>query len=231
MAFWNKDKKSSEEYKQELKLQAKQKQDKVKAEITRSKLEIGALEQKMDRKLVVAVNKAVSAKQLGDRAGMKNAYMDIKMAMRFKAVATSTYSAMDRLESNLEFSNIASHMVETLEKAGDLTGKNQMANVSKIDAVYQKVMNPLNNVVEMMSQFGEFNTEGPLGGLDISDEEVERVISQVTGGQKVQVPEVTVAPQVKAQEASEPVKEKTEPMDSVDSMMSELNSLLGMLSK
>jgi len=153
--------------------------------------------------------------------------------MRFKAVATGTYSAMDRLESNLEFANIASGMVETLEKAGELTGKNQMANVGKIDALYQRVMNPLNNVVEMMSQFGEFNAEGPLGEIDISDEEVERVISQITGGQQVTVPEIEIkAAPVKAAEPAAPQAEKKEEShDSVDSMISELNDLIGLIGK
>jgi len=233
MAFWNKEKKTKEELKQELKLEAQNKQKQVKTEIMKSKLAIGTMEQKMERKLVVAVNKAITAKQNGDKAGVKNAYLDIKMAMRFKAVATGTYSAMDRLESNLEFANIASGMVETLEKAGELTGKNQMANVGKIDALYQRVMNPLNNVVEMMSQFGEFNAEGPLGEIDISDEEVERVISQITGGQQVTVPEIEIkAAPVKAAEPAAPQAEKKEEShDSVDSMISELNDLIGLIGK
>ena len=229
---FGKEKKSKEELKQELKMQAQMKQKLVKTEITKSKLAIGAMEQKMERKLVVAVNKAIICKQKGDKAGVKNAYLDIKMAMRFKAVATGTYSAMDRLESNLEFSNIASGMVETLEKAGELTGKNQMANVGKIDMLYQKVMNPLNNVVEMMSQFGEFNAEGPLGDMDITDEEVERVISQIAGGQKPEIPAIEIKPAAVQAAAAAPVPEKKEEaQDSVDSMISELNDLIGLLGK
>ena len=108
-----------------------------------------------------------------------------------------------------------------------------MANVGKIDSLYQRVMNPLNNVVDMMSQFGELNMDGPLADMDISDEEVERVISQVTGGQKVTVPEIEIKPQaVTAAPASQPAPEKKEEAkDSVDSMISELNDLIGLIGK
>lgn len=233
MPFWNRDTRSKDELKAELKLKAQQRHTEIKREIMRSKISISTLEQTMERKLQVAVNKAIRARENGDRAGMKNAFIDIKMAMRFKAVASATYSAMDRLESNLEFSSIAANMVETLEKAGELTGKNQMVNVGKIDSLYQKVMNPLNDVVERLGQFGEFNAEG-IEGLDISDEDVERVISQVTGGRKVEVPDLDIGAAVKAAsaKASEPVSEKKEAtMDSVDSMMEQLDGILSMFSK
>lgn len=155
------------------------------SEISRAHLSASTMETKMDRKMRVACNKAYLAKQHGDKAVMRNAYQDIKVAVYFKKVASGLASALDRLESNLQFANIAENMQGTLEKAASLTSANPTIDVSKLSLLYDKVMGPLSMIADSMNDFGEMNMDIGIENLDISDEEVERLISSMTQDGKV----------------------------------------------
>lgn len=178
-----------EEQKRLKELDAQLMKKRILSEISRANMTALTMEQKMDRKMHVACNKAYLAKQNGDKVVMKNAYMDIKMAIYFKKVASGLSSALDRLESNLKFASIAESMQGALENASSLTRKNTVIDVSKLTLLYDKVMGPLSSITDSMNDFGEMNLGG-FEGIDISDEEVERVIASMNADGKVSAVEL-----------------------------------------
>ena len=150
------------------------------SEISRAHLSASTMESKMDRKLTVACNKAYLAKQAGQTGVMKNAYADIKTALYFKKVAQGLSSALDRLNSNLQYASIAETMAGTLEKASKLSSSNPTIDVAKLSLLYDKVMGPLGVIIERLGDFGEMNADFGFDDFSVSDEEVERIIASVS---------------------------------------------------
>jgi len=150
------------------------------SEVNRAQLSASTLESKMDRKLRVACNKAYLAKQSGQTAVVKNAYVDIKTALYFRKVAQGLSSALDRLQSNLQYASIAENMSSTLEKASTLSSSNPQIDVAKLSLLYDKVMGPLGNIVDRLGDFGEMNADFGFDDFDVSDEEVENIIRSVS---------------------------------------------------
>jgi len=208
------------------------KQRRLSEEITKTQIKIGTFEQGMDRKLKTAVNKALYAKSTGDTAALKNAYIDIKMAMKFKALAGGMNSAMTRLASNMDFAKVAKEMAGTLETAGELTKNNPNIDIGNLDSLYNKAMAPLENIVSQIENFNQFNIADPNDSLMISDDEVERVIQQVAKGMTVAPPVYAPAPEVvqPTAQAAPQAAPAQQPTSDVDKMISELAELAKSLS-
>ncbi len=223
-----------------LKREGEQKQRQLLQEISRTKIKMSTFEENMNQKLRAGVNRAIMAKNTGDKSALKNAYIDIRMAMRFKALAGGMNTAMTRMESNVNFAAVASDMADTLERTGELTKMNPTINVSKLDSLYQKAMQPLSNIVNQMERFNEMNNSDVNDGLNISDEDVERVIQQVINGGVVVAPQMdfvkpAVQPVVQnvATPKPAPVEQTAQPENtskSVDDMIQELMDLSNGLS-
>lgn len=206
-----------------IRLEGQRRQNKLKQDITRCTLNMATFENTMDRKLRTAVNRALAAKANGSETELRNAYIDIRMALKFLGIARGMASVMTRLESNMEFSQIAEEMVRALEAGGELTKSNPRIDVTRLDQLYDSAVAPINRIAEQMALFGDPSVAQPLGDYDISDEEVEKVIRQVIANPKASVASPAAVYQPAAQSAGQPA---AKPQTSrVEDMISELNEL------
>lgn len=195
---------------------ARQKQ-RILGEIARANASISKFESQMERKLRLAVNKAIIARNTADQAALKNAYIDIRMSMRFRALSAGLKTTMSRLQSNIEFASIAEDMGAAISDASALTALNPNIDVAKLDELYNKVVGPLASIAEQMEQFNDIALDSPYDDYAVTDEDVEKLINQSIAN-----------PGALTQPPIDPAKLYTAPPpadSSVDSMIDELNEL------
>ena len=209
-----------------IKREAQLRQQKLKNEISRCAVNVATFENTMNRKLHTAVNKALDAKMKGNATAMRNAYIDIRMALKFLGLAKGMASVMTRLESNVEFSRLAQDMGEAIKGAGSLTKQNPHIEVQQLDELYNRAVAPVNKIMEQMEQFNDLSVSQPFDDYSISDDEVERVIKQVISNPTASFE----PPAVFTQTTSQPVvqnqpTEQQPSANSVDAMIKELNDL------
>lgn len=210
-----------------IRLEGQRRQQKLKQDITRYTLNMATYENTMNRKLRTAVNKALAAKASGSETELRNAYIDIRMALKFLGIARGMSSVMTRLESNMEFSQIAEEMVRALTASGELTKANPHIDMTRLDQLYNSAVDPINRIAEQMAQFGDLSVVQPMGGYDISDEEVEKVIRQVIANPKASIePPIVPNPPITQSVTPATGQPAAKPQTNrVEDMISELNEL------
>jgi len=195
------------------------------SQITRVNTSLGKFEVSLDKKLRVGVNKAIQAKHSGDNAGLKNAYIDIKMAMRFKALASGMGSVMSRLQSNVEFANLAGNMASTIQDAAKLTAQTPQIDIARLDSLYQSILAPMEDICDRMEQFNDLQMNTPFDDFAVSDEDVERLINQTIAspGVPIAVPYDPSMLNPAGTSANAPFQ--TSKDDSIEAMIRELNDI------
>jgi hypothetical protein len=231
MSFWkkNKDALGGLSPSEVVRREAQMRQQKLKQDIARCTLNVATVEATMNRKLRAAVNRALDARATGSETELRNAYIDIRMAIKFLSLTKGMSSVMTRLESNMDFARIADEMADTMKRAGEMTSKNPKIDVFKLDEMYNAAVSPVNRIMEQMEQFNDLTVSQPFNDVNITDAEVERVIKQVIASPKgsIEPPEEVyraVTQSVSRQE------EKPKAATSMDDVLSELNDLARRLS-
>ncbi len=197
----------------------------VLAEISRTAIAITGFEVKMDTRLRASVNKAITAKSMGDTAALKQSYIDIRMAMRMKALAMGMSSAINRLKSNLEFSKMAEDMQKSFEKAGELTQANPTIDVSRLDVLYNQALAPISNIADKIEQFNEMNMDSQFDDYNITDEDVEKYInSAINNPGLFQAPPAVYSPAARAFVNADSAQASSG-VASIDKMIAELDDL------